>query len=331
MLLCCFGFVAAAQTSSVVEQTENLFSALGDTLLHQAKYKFQDDERFNWYFVPRKRNGIPLRDMDETQRTATFKLMKTSLSAVGYQKATSIIDLENVLRDVEHRGATDMYRDPLQYYSTFFGEPSNEGIWAWRFEGHHVSLNFTIVHGKIESATPSFWGSNPAVIESGKERGKAVLKMEMNLGFQLVQSLTPSQMKTALIAETALPEIVSFNSKKANALQPDGIRYGALDQNQKKIFMQLLETYVNNYELGFAEKLMAKIRKSGVENLSFGWAGSLQPGSGHYYRIQGPMLLIEYDNTQNNGNHIHTTVRDLTNDFGEDILKEHYQKEHANR
>ena len=327
VLLCLICAFSHAQ-SPVNDQAENLFSVLGDTLLHPGEYKFTDDERANWFFVPRKRNGIPLSAMSPEQRTMALKLLSTSLSLVGYQKATAIISLENVLREVEGRGANDSYRDPLQYYCTFFGDPSEVGFWGWRFEGHHLSLNFTIAHGKIESSTPSFWGSNPATVQSGDQRGKVVLKMEMSLGFQLVQSLSPEQQKVAIISETALPEIVSFNSRKAVPLQPVGINYNALNGDQQKIFMQLLNVYVGNYELGFAEKLTAKIKKAGIEKLSFAWAGSLQPGAGHYYRIQGPMLLIEYDNTQNNANHIHATVRDLTNDFGEDILREHYQQEH---
>ncbi|MBA4054159.1 MAG: hypothetical protein C0490_05555, partial [Marivirga sp.] len=136
-------------------------------------------------------------------------------------------------------------------------------------------------------------------------------------------------LKKALISETALDEIVSFNKRKAEKLSPSGIAYTDLNIQQKDVLIKLLEVYIKNYELGFSEKLMEKIKKAGIEKLSFAWAGSLQAGSGYYYRIQGPMLLIELDNTQNNANHVHSVVRDLTNDFGEDILREHYQREHA--
>ena len=181
----------------------------------------------------------------------------------------------------------------------------------------------------IESSTPSFYGSNPGVVLAGKERGKEVLKAETALGFALVNSFNETQLKTAMISETALTEIVSFNSRKAVPLEPKGLMYGAMTDKQKEMLMSLLNVYVKNYELGFSNKLMNKIKLAGYENLSFAWAGSLKPGAGHYYRIQGPMLLIELDNTQNNANHVHSVVRDLTNDFGDDILREHYQKEHG--
>jgi hypothetical protein len=146
-----------------------------------------------------------------------------------------------------------------------------------------------------------------------------------------VNSLSPSQLKTALVSDKAFPEILSSNVRKALPLDPRGLVYAAMNGAQKDLLMKLVNVYVDNYELGFSHKLMEKIRKAGIENLSFAWAGSLKPGSGHYYRIQGPTLLIEFDNTQNSANHVHTAVRDLTNDFGEDILREHYEKDHVNK
>ena len=132
-----------------------------------------------------------------------------------------------------------------------------------------------------------------------------------------------------MVAEQALPDIVSFNSRKAEPIAPVGISYRELSDTQKKMLLTLLDVYVNNYSLGFSKKLMAKIQKAGIENLSFAWAGSIKEGAAYYYRIQGPMLLIELDNTEINANHVHSVVRDLTNDFADDILKEHYQKEHS--
>jgi hypothetical protein len=167
-------------------------------------------------------------------------------------------------------------------------------------------------------------------VPSGPEKGKQILKAESELAFSLVNSLDPDKLKAAMISETALPEIVSSNSRKAIPMTPAGLSYSSMNDQQKTLFNKLLDTYVKNYELGFSNKLMEKIKKAGIEKLTFAWAGSLKPGAGHYYRIQGPMLLIELDNTQNNANHVHSVVRDLTNDFGEDILREHYEKEHAN-
>jgi len=314
----------------LVSKANGFLATLSAPLKEKAVYKFTDDERYNWHFVPRARNGVSFNELNSSQREAALNLLRTSLSAQGYQKATSIVALENVLREVENRGANDKYRDPLNYYMTIFGTPADDKPWGWRFEGHHIALNFSSQNKKIESSTPSFFGSNPGIVLSGPEKGKQILKDETELGFSLVNSLGAEKLKVAMISETALPEIISFNSRKAVPLTPIGLSYNAMNEQQKALLVKLLNVYVNNYELGFSSKLMDKIKKAGVEKLSFAWAGSLKEGAGYYYRIQGPMLLIELDNTQNNANHVHSVVRDLTNDFAEDILREHYEKEHSN-
>ncbi|MEJ1236926.1 DUF3500 domain-containing protein [Chryseolinea sp. T2] len=319
---------AFGQQADITNRTGQFVQHLSPALREKAQYKFDDAERFNWHFVPRSRNGVSLRDLSADQRTAVFGLLKVSLSEQGYRKATSIVDHENILREVEGRNSDDRYRDPLNYYVTVFGQPGASGVWAWRFEGHHVALNFTTINDRLESSTPSFFGSNPAIVKNGPERGKQILSEESNRGFDLINALDPDQLKKAMIAEQALPDIVSFNSRKAEPVTPAGISYRELSDKQQKMLLTLLDVYVNNYTLGFSKKLMAKIQKAGVDNLSFAWAGSTKEGAAYYYRIQGPMLLIELDNTQNNANHVHSVVRDLTNDFADDILKEHYQKEH---
>lgn len=318
-----------AQNANMSGEVTKLLQSLPASSRAKATYDFDHAERVNWHFVPRARNGVPLGDLNEIQRGAVFSILRHSLADQGYKKATSIVDLENTLRVVEGRGNNDRYRDPLNYYVTIFGTPEAKGTWGWRFEGHHVSLNFTLVNNSFESSTPSFFGSNPAIVREGKDRGKQILIEESRKGFELVNSLSPDQLNQALIAEEALPDIVSFNSRKAELLSPSGISFKAMTDAQQQMLLDLLKVYVNNYELGFSKKLMAKIQKAGIENLSFAWAGDREEGKGYYYRIQGPMLLIELDNTQNNANHIHSAVRDLTNDFGDDILREHYQKEHV--
>lgn len=332
MLLLCFLITAInlvkAQEQNLTKCANNFLSQLDKTQKQKAQYLYDDAERFNWHFVPRERKGISLRDLNPKQSDAAFALLKASLSEKGYGKIKEIMSLEAVLKVIEARAENDKHRDPLNYSFTIFGTPSKDKIWGWRFEGHHISFNFSSDKGMIESSTPSFIGSNPGIVPSGTEKDKEVLKEETELGFTLINALDVEQLKTAHFSETAFPEIVSGNQRKAELLMPAGLSYTLLNENQKKVFSQLLDVYVKNYQFGFSDKLMNKIRKAGIENLSFAWAGSLKPGAGHYYRIQGPMLLIEYDNTQTNANHVHTVVRDLTNDFAEDILKEHYAKDH---
>jgi len=329
ILIVLFNSTVLAQ-NDLAQKANKFLAALPAAMKEKAQYKFDDDERFNWHFVPKSRNGVSFREFNPTQRDAALDLLKTSLSIQGYQKAAAIMELENVLREVEGRESSDKYRDPQNYYLTIFGTPDDTKPWGWRFEGHHMALNFSSVSNLIESSTPSFFGSNPGIVKSGPEKGKQILKEETDLAFSLVNSFDADKLKVVLISDTALPEIVSSNSRKATALTPSGLSYSSMNEAQKAFFLKLLEVYVMNYELGFSNKLMAKIKKAGVEKLTFAWAGSLKPGAGHYYRIQGPMLLIELDNTQNNANHVHSVVRDLTNDFGEDILREHYEKEHSN-
>lgn len=323
-----FTIEANAQGSSLAAKANEFLSLLNDDQVKKARYEFDDEERHNWHFVPRERNGLSFNDMNEKQRQAAHALLKSSLSDQGYQKATNIMALENILREVESRPADDKYRDPLNYYITIFGNPDGKNVWGWRLEGHHVSINFSSADNQIVSSTPTFWGSNPAIVRSGRHTGRQILKQETDLGFTLVNSLNTNQLKEAVISTTAPADIITGNQRKAELQDPKGLPYTSLTSDQKKLFMQLLNVYVKNYQLGFSKRLMEKIEKAGIDNLSFAWAGSLQPGAGHYYRIQGPMLLIEYDNTQNNANHVHTVVRDLTNDFAEDILREHYEKEH---
>jgi hypothetical protein len=318
----------AAQSKEHVAKANQFLASLNEELKSKVSYAYEDEERFNWHFVPRSRNGLSFHDMNPQQKAAAMALLKASLSEQGYQKASSIFVLEAILREVEGRSADDTYRDPLNYFFTVFGTPSADQVWGWRIEGHHLALNFSSVNGVIEASTPSFMGANPGVVPKGSERGKQVLKQETNLGFLLINSLSAAQLKVAKFSATALPEIVTGNERHGRNLESRGIAYTDLSEDQKKIFLQLLDVYIKNYEFGLAEKLMRKIKDAGIDNLSFAWAGDTQPGFGHYYCIQGPMLLIEYDNTQNRANHVHTVVRDLTNDFAEDILREHYEKEH---
>ena len=320
-----------AQTGNLSASATALLKLMDDELKSKIQFKLDDEERFNWHYIPRARNGVSLHDFSQAQFDAALQLLKVSLSVQGFKKATDVLALENVLREVEDRATNDTFRDPKNYYFSIFGSPSDEKPWGWRIEGHHLSLNFLAANNKLESSTPSFFGSNPAIVPSGSRKGDQILKDESALGFSLVNTFSSAQLKSAVISTDAYPDILSQNKRKAALLNPSGISYREMNDQQKKMFMALLDVYVKNYELGFSTTLMNKIKKAGVENLSFAWAGSLKPGSGHYYRIQGPMLLIEFDNTQNNANHIHTVVRDLTNDFAEDILREHYAKDHPNK
>lgn len=294
----------------------------------KTQFAFTDDERYNWNFVPISRKGIPLKQLSDAQRKAGFALLHMALSDSGYKKTTSIVQLEEVLKVVENRSPDDDFRDPGKYFFSIFGDPVTDSIWGWRFEGHHIAFNFSSKNNLLVSGTPGFLGSNPAIVLSGPEKGKQILKDETELGFSLLHSLDNQQLSKAIINATAPADILTSNDRKAMISDPKGILYSELNNTQQKIFMQLLSIYIHRYTRLFALKMMREIEASGLNSLRFAWAGDQQPGVGHphYYRIHGPTIIIEYDNIQNNANHIHTVIRDLNNDFGGDQLLEHYKK-----
>ena len=331
LLLIAFLFAGIVNAQDLSGKANQFLSTLSAELKSKTLFLLEDKERINMHFVPIIRKGPTFHDFTDEQAKSAIDLLKASLSHEGYRKSKEIMELEKVLIVIEEnkfKMADGTGRDPLNYHFCIFGEPSPTNIWGWRFEGHHISLNFMINDGSIVSSTPSFFGSNPGVVPIEEQKGKEVLKAETELGFRLVNSLNEKQLGTTRFSETAPREILTGTDVKVAGIEPKGIAFTTLEDNQKKIFMDLLNVYIDNYELGFSKTLRSKIEKAGIENLYFAWAGGLERGTGHYYRIQGPMLLIEYDNTQNNANHVHSVVRDLTNDFAEDILRAHYQKEH---
>ena len=291
----------------------------------KAVLPFDDGERMNWHYTPVPRQGLPLKEMTSTQRVLAFSLLSAGLSRRGYIKAMSIISLEEVLHELEQ--GTGPIRDPDLYFFTIFGEPSVDGIWGYRVEGHHVSQNFTIVNGTRIGA-PSFFGANPATIQHGPRKGLRVLRREEQIGRALVCSLEPEQRRTAIVDETAYPDILTRNSRQAALRsEPSGLSSTQMTGRQLDIMHELLNEYADNMKACLASTRKEQISNS-RNDLHFAWAGGIQPGEPHYYRIQSPAFLIEYDNTQNNANHIHSVWRDFNGDFGRDVLKDHYQSSH---
>ncbi|HEY6974907.1 MAG TPA: DUF3500 domain-containing protein [Chitinophagaceae bacterium] len=300
----------------------------------KALYDFGSDERYNWHFIPLKdRKGILISELSEKQKDDAFALLKLYLSDEAFKHTQDIIQLEYVLQDLENRQKGDWFRDPGNYSFIFFGEPSEKTAWGWRFEGHHISFNFSTMNNKIVAGTPGFLGANPAIVLSGPQKGKQILKNEMELGFDLIQSLTREQLSKAVISSEVPGDIITSNSRKAMIEKPQGIMYGELNKEEQKILLQLLSVYINRFTRHFADDMMHEIESAGLNNLRFAWIGEPQRvmGKPYYYRIQGPTLIIELDNTQNNANHVHTVVRDLKHDFGGDELLKHYQAYHERK
>lgn len=306
---------------------KNFLETLSTKQKEKAMFRFDEEERYNWHFVPMDRKGIALKELSDAQKKSAMQMLHTALSDTGFQKTYDIIQLEDILRVAEGRPENDSYRDYGKYYISIFGNPATDSIWGWRFEGHHIAFNFSSRDNRLISSTPNFLGANPAVVLAGPEKGKQVLKDETQLGFELLHSLDAKQKEKAVINTDAPADIITGASRKAMINDPRGILYSELNSSQQKIFMQLLSIYIHRYTRLFAMDMMNEIVATGMNNLRFAWAGAEHDGLGnpHYYRIQGPTIIVEYDNTQNNANHVHTVVRDLKNDFGGDQLLEHYK------
>jgi Protein of unknown function (DUF3500) len=330
-----------AQTSATKPVNREMTSAvqsfmktLDSTQRKQATYPFVGDERFDWHYIPRDRKGLPLKRMTPPQRKAALHLLQTVLSDSGRAEVAAIIDLENVLRVVENRPPNDTRRDPENYAFTVFGDPGQTvEPWGWRMEGHHISLHFSSLNNDLLAVTPFFLGSNPGhVLAELPQKGERVLHREEDLGFALLHSLSLAQRKQAMLGDSSPIEIVTANSRKTLLINREGLPMREMTPDQQRLFRTLLLTYTDRYRLTLARQQMQQLEKAGLGEIRFGWMGDTAPimgrKHGHYYRIHGPTILIEFDNTQNDANHIHTVVRDLTNDFGEDALRAHYQRQH---
>jgi hypothetical protein len=296
----------------------------------QAKYLFRDAERGNFHFFPIARRGVPLKQLKDGQRQLGYALMSATLSHVGNQKAFTIMSLGDYLRETDK--TPNIHRDSDGYYFTIFGNPSPEGTWGFRVEGFHLSLNVTVVKGRWISVTPSFFGAIPATVPDGPRKGLQVLQQETELGRNLAKSLTAEQRKTGFgkipdfLTET-VGGLISGNQRKIERGKPRGVAVSALTVEQREVLMKLVRAHIGRIRKELADQDLARIDRAGTEKIHFIWAGGLKSGEPHHYLIQGPTFLIEYDNTQDEANHVHCVYRDFDNDFG-DAMLEHYEKHH---
>ena len=302
-------------------------NSLTPELRAKTSIPFADEERMNWHFIPLdNRKGVALREMTPAQKHLAEALLSSALSNQGIIKAHTIMSLDDVLKEAE-KGGKGPERDPEKYFVSIFGEPSEKGTWGFRFEGHHISMNFSIVNGKVASS-PSFFGSNPAQVKTGPRAGLRALKGEEDIARELVKSMTDAQKKVAIVNPVAPNDIITFDSRKAALSgQPNGIPYSQLNARQKEIMEGLVAEYAGNFPPMIADLRMDQFKKSQA-SLFFAWAGGIEPGDLHYYRVQTSSFLIEYDKTQNQGNHIHSVWRDFNGDFGADLLAQHYAADH---
>jgi hypothetical protein len=292
-------------------------------------FPVEGEERKNWHYVPRQREGIPWKEMNGSQRKLAHALIASGLSPAGYTKAMSIMALESILKQIEG-SASRFERDPDLYHVTLFGIPSEEAPWGWRLEGHHISINFLVAPGNRVACTPNFFGANPAQVPPGYRLADLrVLSTEEDLARRLLDSLNDFQLGTAVIDTKAPPDILTDADVHVRMEAPVGLRALDMNESQQEILIHLLSDYLHRMPEDLADARMDRVEKEGRKHIHFAWAGSKERNKPHYYRVHGPGFLIEYDNTQNNANHIHSVWRDLRDDWGEDLLRNHYKKSHS--
>lgn len=324
--------VDSAPAARMAAAATSFLDALTPELRAQASRPFGDQARLDWHYVPRERIGVSFKAMNDAQRAAARELMRSALSATGANKVEEIMALEIVLREIE-KGARPGHRDPLAYSIVVFGRPdASTGAqpWAWKIEGHHVSLNFTGVDQQT-AVTPAFLGSNPAQIPHGERAGTRVLAAEEDLGRELLASLDADQRRAAIIADVAPRDILAIPGRSIDEVDASGLAVASMTDPQRAIVERLLGVYAGNLRQDLANQELQRIAAAGIGHLRFAWMGSDKPGEGHYYRLSGPTFVIEYDNTQGGANHVHTVWRDRQRDFGRDLLKEHHEHDHPHR
>jgi hypothetical protein len=321
----------AARESDTAQKMRTAAAAFLKTLdaaqQPQATFTFDSEERLNWHFVPRERKGLPVKAMTPAQRTALAALLHTGLSDKGYEKVEKIRTLEYDLIVIE-QGKNPM-RDHDGYYLSVFGTPGADKPWGWRFEGHHVALNWTIIGGSAVASSPQFFGANPAEVRDGPRKGLRVLAGEEDLARTFVTSLDAAQSAEAVVSNEAPRDIITMNKLNIEPLESNGIVWTKLSAGQQKLLTRLIEEHAFGQVAAIGHARMEAIRKAGMDGVRIAWLGPTEKGAKHYYRVQGPTFLIEYDCTQGNGNHIHSVWRDFKGDFGADLLAEHYRRDHV--
>ena len=317
----------AGETATTLVQ--RFLDALSPDHRKAALFPFDDPERKDWSNLPTRnvpRKGVPLAEMTDRGRGLAHELMRASLSSQGYLKAAAVVHREQVL--INNGGSSATFGTG-RYYVNVFGNPAADKRWGWQFDGHHLALNFTIVNGVMTGA-PALWGAQPDQIEKGDEAGWRIFGAERAKGYALVNALTPEQRATAILSDKLPPAFFTGPGRDKALTKIEGLPASSLTPAQQELLWTLIDEYVNNQTEPVARAHRAKIEREGIAKVHFAWMGSTDPARSGYFRVHGPSILIEYDNTgagreERDSNHIHSMFRDPSNDYGEDFLKRHYE------
>ena len=323
--------IQSAAANEMAEAATKFLESLSPDQETMATFDYLDGERIFWYYPPLNRHGLALRDMDEEQRELAYGLMASGLTERSYDQAKQIIDLELVLGPLEkEEGRVTFVRDPKLYYFTVFGDPADSGNpWGWRVEGHHISLHFSIWDDKIISMTPFFFGANPAEVRKGPKAGVRILADREDIALALMNSMDSSQKSRAIIYDEAPWDILTYNSSKAMLPAEEGLPASRMNGTQKETLMALITVYVSQVRSDLAERKLSALKEDVIDGLHMAWAGPVEKGKAHYYRIHGGDFVVEFDNRQDEANHIHSVWRDVENDFAQNVLREHLLAYHV--
>ena len=291
----------------------------------QAKFGYDDAERLNWHFIPRVRKGLPIRDLEGEPLRRAQALLQSGLSPTGYAQTMDIMGLEEILYLLEpgERAERRERRDPRKYYFSVFGTPELTGTWGWRIEGHHISLNFSVKDGQVVSSTPEFFGANPGSIEAGPGRSIRVLAPEEDLARQILKSASPEQLKVLWVDKKAPDDLRGGGVAQPENTPAVGLKAADMTADQKTLLAQVMSEYLKNMPSDVEQKRRDEVNAAGVDNLYFAWWGDQERNERHYYRIQGPTFIIEYNNTQNQANLVHSIWRQLGGDFNIRVAKQY--------
>jgi hypothetical protein len=325
--LWCLGILAQAEETSekavaeITQAATAFLASLSPEQKGKAEFAFADQERENWKFTPQARRGVSLEMLDAAQQTLAKKLLATVLSEQGMLKANTIEDLEKLLGEMENN---PVRRNHKAYFTSIFGNPGDKATWGYRYEGHHLAVNVTIIDGVRIIATPTFMGASPAKVAEGRLKGTHILGKEEDLARALALSLQQSG-KGVLYSDKAPGDILTGEKRVAQQLEPVGVTADVFTEEQTKLLHALIAQFANRHRRAIADSEIKKIAALDPKQIRFGWAGSMEVGKAYYFRVQTPHVLIEAANSQNNANHIHTVWRDHKDDFGRDSLGEHYK------
>ncbi|WP_018622341.1 DUF3500 domain-containing protein [Spirosoma luteum] len=328
--------------STAAESASRFLSTLSAEELRKTQYAFTDSLRYKWTNLPvgmAPRPGIQYGSLSDKSRMAFHRVLSAMLSSQGYLKTTSIMQLDDILNtlyqqafdkgEINQKMLTQMQNLKWahgNYYISVWGKPQATEPWGLNFGGHHMALSLTS-DGKNIVMSPYFVGTDPAEVKSAKYAGLRVLSKEEDYGFMLINALTEAQKKVAMLPQDVPKDIITNPQSSQRITTYYGIPAAQFSEAQLDMLKLLIQEYTHNFEHQKAHQLFSKILKSGLDKVYFAWVGSLENNKPHYYIINGPDFLIEYDNVgfQNDGNHIHAILREKGNDFGADVLKEHYQ------